>query len=121
MTWVCLKPEARRLLMNTPVPQQNSENRVSAVDLTTEDITAELKLFLNLGEVESVEYKTEDNTFAVRVIGKDGTVDLTLHEALLQCATEAINLHPHMKAGKAMTGHVKAMKSTLGLNNTELA
>jgi len=115
------KPEARRLLMNTPVPQQNSENRVSAVDLTTEEITAELKLLLNSGEVESVEYKTEDNTFAVRVIGKDGTVDLTLHEAALQCATEAINLHPHTKAGKAMTGHVKAMKSTLGLNNTELA
>lgn len=68
-----------------------------------------------------MEYKTEDNTFAVRVIGKDGTVDLTLHEAALQCATKAMNLHPHTKAGKAMTGHVKAMKSILGLNNTELA
>ena len=86
-----------------------------AVDLTTEEITAELKLLLNSGEVESVEYKTEDNTFVVYAIGKDGTIDLKHHEAALQCSTEATNLHQHTTAGVAMTEHVKTIKVLLGL------
>ena len=58
-----------------------------------------LLMTLNSGEVGSMEYKTEDSTFVVHVIGKDGTVNPTLHEAVLQCATEATNFHQHTKAG----------------------